>query len=38
MGVIRNAFLNSSIYQTLNSIKPKPKRSKNTRFNNSCVF
>ena len=37
MVVIQNA-LNSSIYQTLNSIKPKPKRSKNTRFNNSYVF
>src|SRR5690606_635773 len=38
MGVIRNAFLNSVIYHILDAIKPKPKRSKNTRFHNSCFF
>lgn len=38
MALIRNAFLNSIIYQIVNSINPKPQRSKNRRFNNSCVF
>lgn len=38
MGVIRNAFLNSIIYQLLKPINPKPKRSKNRRSHNLCVF
>jgi len=38
MAIIRNAFLNNIIYQILKLINPKVQRSKNTRFNNSCVF
>lgn len=36
--LIRNAILNNIIYQRFKTKNTQPSRSKNTRFNNSCVF